>query len=103
MNEKLTEAFTMVNYIISKGFQPDKLNISLNKNDLGDIRNSSIIGSFAFLINNIIGTEGPFTINSIINLLTNNTGLINLKTLYDKNIQFEFNITDKNNNSLINF
>ena len=34
MNEKLTEAFTMVNYIISKGFQPDKLNISLNKKEV---------------------------------------------------------------------
>ena len=102
MNEKLEDALSLVNNIILNGIQPNKLNITINKTDLADIRNSSIIGSIALLIGSLVGTEGPFTINSIINLLTNNTGIIRLKSIYDKDIQFEFNITDKNNNLLSN-
>ena len=102
MNEKLEEAFSVVNDIILNGIEPYKLNITINKTDLADIRYSSIFGSFALLLGSIVGTEGPFTINSIINLLTNNTGIIRLKSIYEKDIQFEFNITDKNNNSLGN-
>ena len=103
MNEELEKALSVVNHIILNGMKPDKLNITINKADLANIKNSSIIGSLAALVNSIVGTEGPFTINSIVNLLTNNTGTISLKSLYNKDIQFDFNITDKNNNSLGNF
>ena len=49
MNEKLEQAFDIVNHIILNGVQPDKLNITINKTDIADVRNSS---SCASLISN---------------------------------------------------
>ena len=103
MNEKLEEAFEIVNHIILNGVQPDKLNITINKTDIADIRKSSIIGSVAYLLSNLTGADGPLSLNNIINIFTNDTGIIHLKKIYDKEIMFEFNITDKDNNSLGNF
>ena len=103
MNEKLEQAFEVVNHIILNGVQPDKLNITINETDLADVRNSSIIGSVAYLLSNLTGADGPLSLNNIINIFTNDTGIIHLKKIYDKEIHFEFNITDKDNNSLGNF
>ena len=103
MNEKLEGAFEIVNHIILNGIQPDKLNITINEKDLADIRNSSIIGSVAYLLSNLTGADGPLSLNNIINIFTNDTGIIHLKNIYKEDIHFEFNITDKNNNSLGNF
>ena len=103
MNEKLVEAFEIVNHIILNGVQPDKLNITINKTDIADIRKSSIIGSVAYLLSNLTGADGPLSLNNIINIFTNDTGIIHLKKIYDKEIMFDFNITDKDNNSLGNF
>ncbi len=103
MNEKLEEAFEIVNHIILNGVQPDKLNITINKTDIADIRKSSIIGSVAYLLSNLTGADGPLSLNNIINIFTNDTGIIHLKKIYDKEIMFDFNITDKDNNSLGNF
>ena len=103
MNEKLEEAFEIVNHIILNDVQPDKLNITINKTDIADIRKSSIIGSVAYLLSNLTGADGPLSLNNIINIFTNDTGIIHLKKIYDKEIMFDFNITDKDNNSLGNF
>ena len=103
MNEKLAEAFEIVNHIILNGMQPDKLNITINEKDLADIRNSSIIGSVAYLLSNLTGADGPLSLNNIINIFTNDTGIIHLKKIYKEDIHFEFNITDKDNNSLGTF
>ena len=103
MNEKLKAAFEVVNRIILSGVQPDKLNITINETDLADVRNSSVLGSVALVLGTLEGVNGSMSLNDIINMATNKTGTIQLKTLYDKDINFEFNITDKNNNSLGNF
>ena len=103
MNEKLEAAFEVVNRIILSGVQPDKLNITINETDLADVRNSSVLGSVALVLGTLEGVNGSMSLNDIINMATNKTGTIQLKTLYDKDINFEFNITDKNNNSLGNF
>ena len=72
MNEKLEEAFEIVNHIILNGVQPDKLNITINKTDIADIRKSSIIGSVAYLLSNLTGADGPLSLNNIINIFTRN-------------------------------
>ena len=102
MNEKLQAAFDTFNKIILSGVQPDKLNITINETDLADLRYSSLLGSFALVLGTLEGVNGSMSLNDIINMVTNKTGTIRLKTLYDKDIHFEFNITDKNNNSLGN-
>ena len=103
MNKKLEGAFEFVNEIILNGVQPDKLNITISKTDIADVRNSSFIGSIAYLLSNLTGANGPLSLNDIVNIFTNDTGIIHLKKIYDKEIQFDFNITDKTNNSLGNF
>ena len=103
MNEKLEDMFEIVNHIILNGVEPDKLNILTNQSDLADVRNSSILGSVAYLLSNLTGADGPLSLNNIVNIFTNDTGVIHLKKIYKEEIHFEFNITDKNNNSLGNF
>ena len=102
MNEKLEKIFDVVNHIIVNGNQPDKLNITIKETDLADIRNSPIIGSLSYALSNLTGVDGSMSLNNIINLFTNNTGIIHLKNIYKEDIHFEFNITDENNNSLVN-
>ena len=102
MNEKLENMFEIINNIIINRVEPNKLNILMNETELADVRNSSILGSLAYLLSNITGANGPLSLNELVNIFTNNTGIINLKNIYKKEIHFEFNITDKNNNSLGN-
>lgn len=103
MNKQLEEALATLNQMIINRVQPEELNVTINEMDRADLRRSPIIGSLDLILVNFEGAEGPLSLNSIINLVTNNTGIISLKNFYDKDIQFEFNITDKNNNSLGNF
>ena len=102
MNEKLENMFEIINNIIINRVEPNKLNILMNETELADVRNSSILGSLAYLLSNITGANGPLSLNELVNIFTNNTGIINLKNIYKKEIHFDFNITDKNNNSLGN-
>ena len=103
MNEKLKDMFEIINNIIINRIEPNKLIILMNETELADVRNSSILGSLAYLLSNITGANGPLSLNELVNIFTNNTGIINLKNIYKKEIHFDFNITDKNNNSLGNF
>ena len=103
MNEKLTDVFQMINEIIVKKVEPDKLNITIPKSDLADVRNSSILGSASYLLSNLTGAKGPLSLNMIVDLLTNDTGLVQLKQIYKEEIHFEFNITDQSNNSIGTF
>ena len=103
MNEKLEGAFEFVNHIILNRAEPDKLNITINQTDLADLRYSQILGSVALIFASLEGVNGSMSLNNMTNQLTNNTGILQLKQIYDKEIHFEFNITDKENNSLGNF
>ena len=103
MNEKLTDAFQMLNEIIVKKVEPEKLNITFAESDLADVRNSRILGSASYLLSNLTGAKGPLSLNMIVNLLTNDTGLVSLKQLYKEQIHFELNLTDQKNISIGNF
>ena len=103
MNEKLGEVFQKINELITSKIEPDKLNILIDKSDLADVRKSPILGSAAYLLTNLTGAHGPLNLNLLVDLFTNDTGLIQLKKFYNKDIHFEFNLTDKSNNSLGNF
>ena len=103
MNEKLGEVFQKINELITSNVEPDKLNILIDKSDLADVRKSPILGSAAYLLTNLTGAHGPLNLNLLVDLFTNDTGLIQLKKFYNKDIHFEFNLTDKSNNSLGNF
>ena len=100
LNTKLREIFKYIDDIISKGTEPDKLNIVMDKNVLADVRKSRVLGSISYLLTNLTGINGPLTLNSLVNLFTNNTGMIKLKSFYKEEINFEFNLTDKNNLTL---
>ena len=100
LNTKLREMFKYIDDIISKGTEPDKLNIVMDKNVLADVRKSRVLGSISYLLTNFTGINGPLTLNSLVNLFTNNTGMIKLKSFYKEEINFEYNLTDKNNLTL---
>jgi hypothetical protein len=85
MNEKLENMFEIINNIIINRVEPNKLNILMNETELADVRNSSILGSLAYLLSNITGANGPLSLNELVNIFTNNTGIINLKNIYKKN------------------
>ena len=100
LNTKLREIFKYIDDIISKGTEPDKLNIIMDKNVLADVIKSPVLGSISYLLTNLTGINGPLTLNSLVNLFTNNTGMIKLKSFYKEEINFEYNLTDKNNLTL---
>ena len=103
LNEKLISAFQFVNDIMLNGIQPNELKISVDEKDLADIKVSPIIGSLAYLLSNLTGANGPLSLNHIVNIFTYDTGIVRLNNFYDKEIKFEFNITNQNNNTLGNF
>ena len=103
LNIKLTEMFGYVNDIIINGVDPKELNILIDKSDLADVKNSPILGSVAYLLSNLTGVNGPLNLNTIVNIFTKDTGTVILKSIYDKEIKFDFNLTDKNNNPIGNF
>ena len=90
MNEKLTDVFQMINEIIVKKVEPEKLNITFAESDLADVRKSSILGSASYLLSNLTGAKGPLSLNTIVNLLTNDTGLVSLKQLYKDGYSGEY-------------
>ena len=94
MNTKLADAFQFVNNIILYGVDPEELHITIDKKDIADVRKSSILGSVAYLLSNLTGANGPLSLNNIVNIFTFDTGIFHLKDIYDKEIHFEFNLTD---------
>ena len=83
MNEKLGEVFQKINELITSKIEPDKLNILIDKSDLADVRKSPILGSAAYLLTNLTGAHGPLNLNLLVDLFTNDTGLIQLKKFYN--------------------
>ena len=98
MNIKIGGLFQKVNDIIINGTEPQKLNITINEKDVSDLRTSSLMSAVSYLLNNLIGINGPLDINSLINIITYDTGIINLHEFYNKNFNIEFNLNYKNNN-----
>ena len=103
MNTKFGELFQMVNNIILNGVEPKPLNIAMKEQDRTDLKKSSLISAATYLLNNLTGAEGPLSLNNLVNIITYDTGIIQLHEFYNESIHFEFNITDKNNASLGNF
>lgn len=103
INTKLGGLFQKVNNIILNGVEPKKLNISINETDLSNLKQSPIISSVDFLLNNLTGVNGPLNLNHLVNLFTFYTGRINLRDFYNKSIHFEFNLTSQDNSSLGQF
>ena len=100
MNTKIGELFQKANDLILNGVEPKQLNISLKEEDIADIKKSSLISAVGYLFNKLIGAEGPLNINSLVNIITRDTGIIQLHEFYNKSIHFELNITNKNDTSL---
>jgi hypothetical protein len=97
INTKLADVFQILNSIIINRVEPEELHIIMDETDIADIRNSSMLGSLAYLLNNLTGINGPLNLNYLVNLFTFNTSIINLRNFYDKEIHFGFNFNDKNN------
>ena len=102
MNTKLGELFKMGNDIIQNGIEPKTLNIAMKEQERTDLKKSTIISAATFLLNNLTGTNGPLSFNNLVDIITADTGVIQLHEFYNKSINFEFNVTDSNNNSLGN-
>ena len=102
LNDKIMELFKFVNDIILGKVEPEELNILINDSDRVNLKNSLILGSVAYVLSNLTGANGRLSINDLVNIFTNDTGFIRLKNLYNKDIHFEFNLTNKNNISLGN-
>ena len=100
MNLKIGELFQKANDFILNGVEPKQLNITLKEEDIADIRKSSLISAVGYFFNKLIGADGPLDINSLVNIITRDTGIIQLHEFYNKSIHFELNITDKNDTSL---
>ena len=102
INTKIGGLFQQVNDIIINGAEPKKLNITINEANISDLRTSSLMSAVSYLLNNLIGIDGPLNINSLINIITYDTGIIHLHDFYNKSINFEINLNDQNNISLGN-
>ena len=103
LNTKLSEMFQNVNDIILNGVYPEELNITMEESERADLRYSPIMGSLAYLLTNLTGINGKLSLNNLVNIFTYDTGIVRLKDLYEKEIHFEFNLTDENNTSSGNF
>ena len=102
LNNKITEMFQYLNSIILNKVEPEELNILINETERANIKTSPIFGSVAYLLTNLTGANGPLSINDLVNLFTNDTGLIRLKSFYNNEINIKLNLTDKNNTSIGN-
>ena len=72
----------------------------MDKKVLADVRESPVLGSISYVLTNLTGINGPLNLNSLVNLFTNDTGMLKLKDYYKDEINFKFNLTDKNNLTL---
>ena len=84
IDERLTELFGKANDLIVNGSMPIPLNVTTDK--ISDLRESSLIDTLSFLINNFTGVNGPLNFNKLINIISNETGKIYLHDFYKKTI-----------------
>ena len=82
ISKKLTELFAKANNLILNGSMPIPLNVSIH--NISDLRKSSLIDTVSFIINDFTGVEGPLNFNKVINIITNNTGIIYLHDFYNE-------------------
>ena len=98
ISTEFTALFDYANSLILNGSDPMPLNITIE--NVGDIKESNLIDTVNFLLNNFTGADGPLNFNSLINIISNDTGEIHLHDYYNETISFSFNVSDKDNNSL---
>ena len=102
MNEKLGEVFHNLNDIILNKVEPEELNILIDESKRSNLMNSSIIGSISYILNSLIGVNGSLNFNDLVNIFTYNSGIFNLKSIYEKDLEFQLNFSKKNNISFGN-
>ena len=102
MNEKLGEVFHNLNDIILNKDEPEELNILIDESKRSNLMNSSIIGSISYILNSLIGVNGSLNFNDLVNIFTYNSGIFNLKSIYEKDLEFQLNFSKKNNISFGN-
>ena len=103
MNTQFGELFKKANNIILNGVEPQNLNIAIKEQDRSNLKQSPLINAVGYLLNNLTGADGPLSLNNIVNMITENSGIVRLHEFYNKSIHFEFNLTDSDNSSLGNF
>ena len=103
MNTEFGELFKKANNIILNGIEPQQLNIAIKEQDRSNLKKSPLINAVGYLLNNLTGADGPLSLNHIVNLITENSGIVRLHEFYNKSIHFEFNLTGSDNSSLGNF
>ena len=91
MNEKLGEVFHNLNDIILNKVEPEELNILIDESKRSNLMNSSIIGSISYILNSLIGVNGSLNFNDLVNIFTYNSGIFNLKSIYEKDLEFQLN------------
>ena len=96
LNLKIGNLFQILNNMIKNSVFPKQLNISIDDEELINLKKSNLISTVGYILNNLTGINGPLNINSLINIITNNTGIINLKNFYSENIIFNLNLTNIN-------
>ena len=74
----------MANDIILNGAQPKPLNIVIKEQDRANLKKSPIISSVGYLLNNLTGTDGPLSLNNLINIITNDSRVLHLHEFYNK-------------------
>ena len=102
MDTELLKLFEKVNNIILNGVEPKELHISIKEQDRTDLKKSTLISAVGYLLNNLTGADGPLSLNNLVNIFTENTGIIQLHDFYNQSIHFKFNLTGGNNDSLGN-
>ena len=100
MNTEFMKLFEKANNIILNGVEPEELYIILEEPNRSNLKKSSLINAVGYLLNNLTGANGPLSLNHLVNLVTENSGIIRLHEFYNESIHFEFNLTDKSNSSL---
>ena len=103
MDTELLKLFEKVNNIILNGVEPKELHISIKEQDRTDLKKSTLISAVGYLLNNLTGADGPLSLNNLVNIFTEDTGIIQLHEFYNQSIHFKFNLTDGNNGSLGSF
>ena len=96
LNLKIGNLFQKLNNMVQNNILPKQLNISIDDNELMNLKKSNLISTVSFILNNITGINGPLNINSLVNIITNDSGIIYLKDFYSENIIYNINLTDIN-------
>ena len=103
LNKEIGGLFQKVNDIIQNGVEPKPLNITIKEEDISDLKKSSLISAVGYLLNHLTGADGPLSLNNLVDIITYDTGVLRLHEFYNKSINIEFDLIDKENNSYGNY